>query len=120
MSLTDDWKNGKLKWDKYYYCKACNNTTIAMKTGERKLWSREWEGLDPYFWEVVAEVPSYEELQRLESKLKHLLDLQANQDQEIEALRDLLKECKEGFEDGGEIEEDLLIRIYAAIGESEE
>lgn len=64
-------------------------------------------------------------------KVKHLSDLLANQDKEVENLRGLLAECKNiivydcwqsaQFEDGQVIErQDLLNRINAAIGKSEE
>lgn len=63
-------------------------------------------------------------------KVKHLSDLLANQDKEVENLRELLAECKNiiahdcwqsaQFKDGQVVErQDLLNRINAAIGESE-
>lgn len=69
-------------------------------------------------------------LEQLKSENKHLSDLLANQDKEVEMLRELLKECKPYIEanidiqmDVGhypELEYDILSRINAAIGESEE
>lgn len=70
----------------------------------------------------------------LQSKNKHLSDLLANQDKEVESLRDLLKECKESVRLHSDIARGLkgrksaayqnllniLTRINAAIGESEE
>lgn len=98
--------------------------------------------------EILSPVPSYEELQRLKhieskynnmkvkgnypdkinelkSRLKHLLDLQENQDKEVEHLRDLLRNCLAHLS-LGEIgtsvtpANTLLTSINAAIGESEE
>lgn len=71
-----------------------------------------------------------DKISNLKSKIKHLLDLKANQDKEVEYLRDLLKECKNivvhdlwakpEFPDGQVVDkEDLLTRINAAIGEGE-
>lgn len=67
----------------------------------------------------------------LQLENKHLKDLLANQDKEIEELRDLLEECKNivahdlwsraQFSDGQVVEKDnLLTRINAVLGESEE
>lgn len=56
---------------------------------------------------------------------RHLSDLLKNQDKEIENLRELLGECKEFISErleglcSGEKDE-LLTRINAALGESEE
>lgn len=70
-------------------------------------------------------------ISKLKSRIKHLLDLQENRDEEIEILRDLLKECKNivahdcwqeaQFPDGQVVQrQDLLTRINIAIGESED
>lgn len=67
----------------------------------------------------------------LSSQIKQLLSLQDEEDREVERLRELLKECKNivahdlwsraQFPDGQVVEKDeLLTRINAAIGESEE
>lgn len=68
------------------------------------------------------------DIEELKSEIKHLKDLMSNQDKEVESLRGLLKECKEKIhqeficEDYLSIDKffDLLTRINAAIGESEE
>lgn len=65
------------------------------------------------------------EKKRLKDENKHLLDLQAEQDKEIEQLLELLEECKDFITirlDGlcGEEKENLLTSIYDAIGESGE
>lgn len=65
------------------------------------------------------------ECDRLQAKIKHLSDLLANQDKEVESLRELLKECLAHLS-LGEIGTSvtplniLLTRINAALGESEE
>ena len=72
-----------------------------------------------------------DKISKLKSRIKHLLELQANQDKEVENLRRLLKECKNivahdcwqeaQFPDGQVVErQELLTRITTAIGESEE
>lgn len=128
MSLTDDWKAGKLKEDWYFikfddviYQDYYNGYFI--QTGDT-------DGI-----EVLAPC-DYGELQRLKSEnaelietngslsrqVKHLLDLQKEEDKEVERLRDLLKECKEHicFHFCEKKARKLLTRINAAIGESEE
>lgn len=79
----------------------------------------------------LAKIEGEEIVAELNMQIKHLTDLQANQDKEVEILRDLLKECKNivshdlwsraQFPDGQVVEkDDILTRINAAIGESEE
>lgn len=73
-----------------------------------------------------------DKISKLKSRIKHLLELQANQDKEVENLRELLKEC------GNELKlfrmlslpmaskealvecDDILTRISSVLGESEE
>lgn len=69
---------------------------------------------------------SEEIIAELQSKNKHLSDLLANQDKEVERLRDLLKECKEYLSDvdtyftkNADESYLLITRINDAIGESE-
>lgn len=108
MSLTDDWKAGKLKDGDYYVRLTNGDTTID------HLCKGEW--CFDYGWcevviGVLAPVPDYDsfaeleknakkydrikingnypdKISKLKSKIKHLLDLQANQDDEVERLRD--------------------------------
>lgn len=56
-------------------------------------------------------IPSYDKFQELNSKMKHLLDLQKNQDEEIEQLR---KWCEEHLYDRDlfEVEQNLTIDDY--------
>lgn len=146
MSLTDLWKKGELQ-EGFYYVKCSWNEDVEIRYIHNNS-EDEWE-------EIIAPVPTYEELQELESdrlakiegeeivaelietndslsrQVKHLLDLQANQDKEVERLRELLKECKNivahdlwaraQFPDGQVVEkDDLLTRINTAIREREE
>lgn len=63
------------------------------------------------------------DIEELKSEIKHLKDLQANQDKEVERLRGLLKECKQHMYFQKEIDNEtiaLLTRINAVIGESGE
>lgn len=70
-----------------------------------------------------------DKISKLKSRIKHLLELQANQDKEVENLRELLNECKNivahdcwqeaQFSDGQVVErQNLLTRINAAIGDN--
>lgn len=54
----------------------------------------------------------------LTRQVKHLLDLQANQDKEVESLRDLLKQCIPAANHARDF--GLAAMIKTAIGESEE
>lgn len=84
MSLTDDWKTGKYNSGFYYYEDTNGKVCIA-----------RWHELNPAVCvEILDKVPDYGYISELESKNKHLLGLQANQDEEVEKLRDLLEECK--------------------------
>lgn len=123
MHLTEDWKDKKLKWHKSYYCKnKKGEIVVATLLGEDELYSKELGGtLNQGYWEVLAPVPSYEELSHLETKLEW-------QDKRIAELKELLKECQLFFEEENpkdftvisERMEDLLTRINKTIGESEE
>lgn len=83
MSLTDDWKTGKYNSGFYYYEDTNGKVCIA-----------RWHELNPAVCvEILDKVPDYGYISELESKNKHLLGLQANQDKEVEKLRELLWEC---------------------------
>lgn len=78
MSLTDDWKTGKYNSGFYYYEDTNGKVRIA-----------RWYELNIAICvEILGKVPDYGYISELESKNKHLLDLQANQDDEVERLRD--------------------------------
>lgn len=77
MILTDDWKAGKYNSGFYYYEDTNGKVCIA-----------RWHELNPTVCvEILDKVPDYSYISELESKNKHLLDLQANQDKEVERLR---------------------------------
>lgn len=159
MSLTDLWKEGKLKTGWYYVMFNCYDTPKpSYYSNKYNVFSN-----DGKTEEVLAPVTSYEELQELKHfdgknvcvdnevletkiaelietndslnrQIKHLLNLQTNQDKEVESLRDLLKECKPfvqkdmesiravGWDKTGYFNKlyNLLAHINTAIGESEE
>lgn len=138
-TLTKDWKAGKLKSGWYFVECTCGEVTPS-------LWfDDEWDDFRGMVVEVLARVPSYEELQRLKKDAEQLDLFQtavAEQSQqygiverENESLRlkvvklaELLKESVCLLEDDIDFvsgEEalyihDLLTRINAAIGESED
>lgn len=119
MSLKDLWKAGKLENERRYYCrlKYCGNTIVTYK-GEYLMHDRFDSIKRDDELEILDIVPTYEELQKLESdrlakiegkeiiaeltetndslsrQVKHLLDLQANQDKDVESLRELLHSLK--------------------------
>lgn len=115
--LTEDWKVGKLDWNKFYYIKLTSGEIcIDYANGAYFVNGKPQEitmdyTTDEDVKQILAPVPSYEELQQ-------------NQDKEVESLRDLLKECKTLFKnieilDYTQVEK-ILTRINTAIGESEE
>lgn len=89
MSLTDDWEAGRLDCG-WYFCLLKNGSIHHFEFS-----GKDFTDLSCYI-APVAEVLSpcdYGYISELESKNKHLLDLQANQDKEVEKLRELLWEC---------------------------
>lgn len=76
MSLTDDWKAGKLKWHKSYYCQnKKGEIVVATLIGEDTLYSKELGGkLNFGYWEVLAPC-DYEELQRLKETNRTLQEI---------------------------------------------
>lgn len=73
---------------------------------------------DNLFFEPKDYSMPYCDILELKSQIKHLKDLQENQDKEIESLRDLLKICREILDDEGYYQ--TVCKINTAIGESEE
>lgn len=134
MSLTDDWKAEKLK-DGWYYTLITNDEITP------NLWfDDEWDDFRGNVVEVLAPC-DYEELLRLEEENDTLIKRCANLQRQgagtridlegekivNERLRNLLRECSRRIEDLLEWSdtkydeaEELLTRIKAAIGESEE
>lgn len=98
-NLTEKWKNKELKWHKSYYCKnKKGDVCIAILMGDDVLYSQELGGtLNFGYWEVLAHVPSYEELQKLESDSlakKEGEEIVAELKNENAKLKRLLKTCK--------------------------
>lgn len=102
MSLTDDWKAGKLPFGEYY-CRVVGSPYIE------KVMSDCMQDIV----EILDKIPSYKQFQQMKA--------------EIASLRELLKECKPLF--FPYVKDmplsrcealNLLTRINAAIGESEE
>lgn len=133
MSLTDDWKVSNDFKSGKYFCRLNNIKKNKIVTIELSKFGH-FNGVTGHYIEDVLAPCNYEEFQCLESKNKHLSDLLANQDKEVESLRDLLKECKESVQLHSDVTRGLegrksaayqnllniLTRINAAIGESEE
>lgn len=113
MSLNDDWKAGKLRTGWYYNKFQDGTADIDFFDEDDDTWLCNSDK-DYVSFEVIQPVPTYAELANLETKLemaqvqnaelkktnaslssqiKHLLDLQKEEDKEIERLIELLKEC---------------------------
>lgn len=69
MSLTDDWKNGKLEWHKsYYFENKKGEIVVATLLGEDTLYSKELGGtINIGYWDVIAPC-DYNVLAHLETK----------------------------------------------------
>lgn len=147
-SLTDDWKAGKLKCG-YFFLRLLNDDiTVGFFDGIsfsccHDFGIREIIASCDYdhFVELTEKAKKYDRIKingnypdkisKLKSRIKHLLELQANQDKEVENLRELLKECgnelklfrmlslpmasKEALDEC----DDFLTRISSVLGESE-
>lgn len=115
--LTEKWKNGELKFGAYY----------VNRLEEHRIWLYNDRSKTPEsqheIYEIIASVPSYQEY--LDSEAHCAVYSEVNKQ-----LRELLKECKANFihrkqllEKLEELEKptiDILTRINAVIGESEE
>lgn len=121
--------NNKILIDKEVYESALRNS-ICLRAENEVLRLKVVE-LEEKLNTIKANGNYPDKISKLKAKIKHLLDLQANQDKEVESLRELLKECKNivahdlwsraQFSDGQIVEkDDLLTHINATIGESEE
>ncbi len=116
--LTDKWKNGELKWHKSYYCKnKKGDVCIAIFMDDGNLYSKELGGtLDFKYWEVLAPVPSFKELQSLKAQLaehKEYCCCAKNEVLVLEnaRLKELLEECQTRITD-------CLYKIYDEGGQS--
>lgn len=126
MSLTDDWKAGKLPFGDYW-CHVTGSPYIEEVSSDCMT--------EEDIVEILAPVPSYKEAQRLrkiDNTTKIFRRKIESQRKEIASLRELLKECLvyipysyPQFQTEKRIDLDsaklnLITRINAAIGESEE
>lgn len=116
MSLTDDWKAGKLPFGDYW-CHVTGSPYIEEVSSDCMT--------EEDIVEILARVPSYKEAQRLrkiDNTTKIFRRKIESQRKEIASLRELLKECKCAVlchsNRIGNYE--IFDRINAAIGESEE
>lgn len=108
MSLTDDWNTGKL--DSGWYFVKIDNQVYPDYYNNYFVQSGDVDGLRvlaPCDYDHISELEKKakkydrikvngnypDKISRLKSRIKHLLDLQANQDKEVEKLRELLWEC---------------------------
>lgn len=128
--LTEDWKAGKLEYRQYW---------VKNKVWEKPFIDR-W--LPNCFWkisckdaieQILAPVPTYDEYKAMQAELAEHRRYCCCSENEVMRLKlaemeELLKECKKCIDfccvpDGfgkSYIAEDLLTRIKAALGESEE
>lgn len=134
MSLTDDWKAGKLKDDDYYV--RLTNDDIIIEHLCRGEWCFDY-GWHNVIVEVLAHVPDYDHFVELTEKVEKLekafIKALQNNDElsavitgnelEIDHLRQLLKECQTFFEEENpkdftvlsERMEDLLTKIKEVL-----
>jgi hypothetical protein len=116
-NLTEQWKKGKLP-EGYYY----------VKDGENMI----AEYLDGYFYnngepmtsfnggvdEVLAPVPSYEELQNMNKAVNECMAANIKLVEQNAQLKELLKECYIAINEGSFWDEcDVLQKIDKALGE---
>lgn len=87
MSLTDDWKNGKLEWHKSYYCEnKKGEIVVATLLGEDTLYSKELGGtLNIGYWDVLAPC-DYDVLAHLETKAEWQAERIKELEQDVKTL----------------------------------
>ena len=141
MNLTEQWKVGKLEEYKKYYCRTEWFEDIFQARCYDKGTKGEWWALENAKYrynnichtkkdiEVLAPVPSYEELQEKQKSLKVLAEAYCKEKEENQQLKELLKECDNELKilrmlslpmaSKGALSEcdDLLSKIDNAIGE---
>lgn len=141
MSLTDDWNTGKL--DSGWYFVKIDNQVYPDYYNNYFVQSGDVDGLQvlaPCDYDHISELEKKakkydrikvngnypDKISRLKSRIKHLLDLQANQDKEVEKLIEALKSVKQQTINLGDYEELGAIATISDIcnkalnGESEE
>lgn len=110
--LTDKWKKGQLKGFRWYY--------VKFKTGEiDSCWLTEWsdelgaggqyfDGIkEENIVEVLAPVPSYEELQNINKSVNDLMASNIKLVEENTKLKELLKECRECVDENQEFSKSI-------------
>lgn len=121
MTLTEKWKKGELESGFYYvYLKHLEMFDIAGSSTLSGILERGNENSI----EILAPVPTYNEYLESEAHCAVYSDINKWLKEENAKLKELLKECVGELQDFNNssypIVENLLIRINAAIGESEE
>lgn len=111
-SLTEQWKNGELEWDREYYVDLENNGIVKQLYLDKD--GCFVDGIIDYslknkpYMEVLAPVPSYEEWQELKEfadyslhnrneltrQINFWMDKHTQIEKENQQLKELLKECK--------------------------
>ena len=141
--LTEDWKAGELEYGQYWV----KNKAWEKPFIDRWLPSCSWEiSCKDAIEQILAPVPTYDEYKAMQAELAELKEKVADQRTDLESarwyqtvqnedigkLRGLLKECLpivsaeimtwqiRGGEESHKRGQDLLTRINAALGESEE
>lgn len=123
MTLTEQWKKGKLKEDWYYIRNKAhsikfNQMAFFMVFGEVSYWTN---CKDEDVEEVLTPVPSYEEWNQLHKFLEEFNALEVAK--ENQQLKELLKEIRSLWKgticmpDSQEQVRDILIKIDNVIGE---
>lgn len=122
--LTEQWKKGELETGDYYV-KPRNGQVFVYHINHSV--KHIYHNHAGEIKEVLAPVPSYEEYLESESHCAVYSEVNKWLKQENKQLRQLLKECKDIIEwyktDTGYVDlptENILTRINAALGESEE
>lgn len=128
--LTEDWKAGKLEYRQYWV----KNKVWEKPFIDRWLPNCSWKiSCKDAIEQILAPVPTYDEYKAMQAELAEHRRYCCCSENEVMRLKlaemeELLKECKKYIDfccvpDGfgkSYIAEDLLTRINAALGESEE
>lgn len=93
MTLTEQWKKGKLKIDQYYI--KYRGIYISDKW-YGNCWKNSWS---EYVEEVLAPVPSYEEWQEEQKSLKVLAEAYCKEKEENQQLKEEIRMLKEAIYD---------------------
>lgn len=137
--LTEEWKAGKLEQNKDYYVETMTSDVFIDFYGQLYDDSHYPQNLgfdnvsNGIVKKILAPVPTYDEYKAMQEELaehRHYCCCEKNEVMQLKLaeMEELLKECKKYIDfccvpDGfgkSYIAEDLLTRIKAALGESEE